>query len=227
MSSRCWCCSSANTKGGLSSERPLLCAWSAHRPPTKRASVVGERDLVIESSPGRFYFWGERALYLGPGLPATVHAHHAVQVCIPLSGTVRLRTDPGARWRDYEGAVIPSNCSHESDQPVSLIAAFWLEPDTAEARRLVQPRRGLLIQSVDRSGLTEIVQLLRAAWRDSFTSQRAAALTEEVVRILAPTEAPPRVIDRRVARALRFQASAPERRVSLAATAAAVSLSPS
>jgi AraC-like DNA-binding protein len=170
---------------------------------------------------------GERALYLGPGLPATVHAHHAVQVCIPLSGTVRLRTGPGARWGDYQGAVIPSNCAHESDRPVSLIAAFWLEPDTAEALRLVQPRGELLIRSVDRSRLTEIVQLLLAAWRDSFTSQRAAALTEEIVRILAPAEAPHPAIDRRVARALGIQASAPGRRVSLAATAAAVSLSPS
>src|SRR5262245_54894373 len=187
MSSRCWCCSSANTKGGLSSERPLLCAWSAHRPPTKRASVVGERDLVIESSPGRFYFWGERALYLGPGLPATVHAHHAVQVCVPLSGTVRLRTGPGARWRDYEGAVIPSNCAHESDQPVSLIATFWLEPETAEARRLVQRRGRHFIQSVDRSKLTEIVPLCLAGWRGGFSWQHATGLAERAVAVLSPT----------------------------------------
>lgn len=37
---------------------------------------------------GRFYFWGLRALHLGPGMPAAVHAHYAVQVCIPLSGTM-------------------------------------------------------------------------------------------------------------------------------------------
>src|SRR6266481_5803252 len=54
-------------------------------------------------TPGRFYFWGARALYLGPGLPATVLSHHAVQVCIPLSGTVRLRTGARAEWRHYEG----------------------------------------------------------------------------------------------------------------------------
>jgi hypothetical protein len=42
----------------------------------------------MNSVPGRFYFWGERALFLGPGLPAAVHAHHAVQVCIALAGKI-------------------------------------------------------------------------------------------------------------------------------------------
>jgi AraC-like DNA-binding protein len=107
------------------------------------------------------------------------------------------------------------------------MATFWLEPDTAEARRLGQPRGGLLIQSVDRSKLIAIVPLLLAGWRESFTSQRAAALMGEVVRILAPAEGRRPVIDRRVARALDIQAAAPERRASLVATAAAVSLSPS
>ncbi len=29
--------------------------------------------------------WEDRVLYVGPDLPSTLHAHHAVQVCISLS----------------------------------------------------------------------------------------------------------------------------------------------
>jgi AraC-like DNA-binding protein len=183
--------------------------------------LVGASDAQTDSAPGRFYFWGARALYLGPGLPATVHAHHAVQVCIPLSGTVRLRTGPSARWREYEGAVIPSDQIHESDRAVPLIATFWLEPDTGDAGRFVEPQADSPIARLPRAKLDAIVPTLLDGWRDRYPSQRAEALMEEVVQLLAPGERASPVIDHRVARAMEMRAS------SLAATAAAVALSPS
>ena len=73
---------------------------------------------------GRVYFWEERVLYVGPGLAAGLHAHHAVQVCLPLSGPVRLRSSPGARWGSYDGAVIPSDLPHESDTPVARLVTL-------------------------------------------------------------------------------------------------------
>jgi len=148
-----------------------------------------------------------------------------VQVCIPLSGTVRLRTGARSEWRHYEGAVIPSNRPHESDVAVPLIAALWLEPDTFDAR-LARPREKLPILSIDCSKLTAIVPQLLEAWDERCASERAAALVERVAKILASGDAP-RPIDARVARAVEIQASAPDRRMSLAAVAEAVSLSPS
>ncbi len=149
-----------------------------------------------------------------------------MQVCIPLSGTVRLRTGARAEWRHYEGAVIPANRPHESDVAVPLIAALWLEPDTSGARWLARPQEELPILSIERSKLSAIVPQLLDAWRERCTSERAAALVERGVKILAPGDAP-RPIDARVARAVEIQASAPDRRMSLAAVAEAVSLSPS
>jgi AraC family transcriptional regulator len=178
---------------------------------------------MIPFSPGRFYFWGERALYLGPGTPATVHAHHAVQVCIPLSGTVRLRSGPRARWRHYAGAVIPSNQPHESDVAVPLIAAIWLEPDTAEAQCVAHGSRELPIVSIEPSKLGAIVPRLHEC-RDA---QHAAVLVDDVMRILAPTPRPDPSIEPRVARARAILGSAPDRRLPLAEVAARVALSPS
>jgi len=126
----------------------------------------------MNSVPGRFYFWGERALYLGPGLPAAVHAHHAVQVCIALAGTVRLRTGPRARWSAYAGAMIPSNQSHESDVAVPLIATFWVEPTTGEAGRMQELQPTLPIVPLPQSKLGAIVPRLLEGWRERSRGSR-------------------------------------------------------
>jgi AraC family transcriptional regulator len=177
---------------------------------------------MTASPPGRFYFWGARALYLGSGTPATVHAHHAVQICIPLTGTVRLRSGPRARWRQYAGAVIPSNQPHESDVAVPLIAAIWLEPDTAEAQSVGRGSRKLPIVSIEPSRLGPIVRRLR----ECCDAQRAAALVDEVMKILVSPQ-PGLRVDPRVARARAALGSAPDRRLPLAEVAAHVALSPS
>ena len=182
---------------------------------------------MIESPQGRLYFWGERALYLGPGLAATVHTHHAIQVCIPLTGMVRLRTGPGARWREYEAAVIAANCPHESDVPVAVIASLWLEPDTAGAQPLVLPSAQLAILPVEPSKLGTVVAPLLACWRECGDSQQAAALVEDVVQTLAPNPRARPARSPHVARALEILASAPDRKVRLVDVAAGVSLSPS
>lgn len=134
---------------------------------------------------GRLYFWGERALYLGRGLPATVHTHHAIQICIPLSGSVRLRTGPGAHWREYGAAVVPANQPHESDLAVDLIATLWVEPSRADTpRRWAPPGSRSPIVSVQTAKLAPVAERLAACWRESWDSQRAATLTKEIVRLV-------------------------------------------
>jgi AraC-like DNA-binding protein len=182
---------------------------------------------VIGSSQGHLYFWGERALYLGPGLAASLHAHHAVQVCIPLSGTVRLRTRPRARWREYEAAVISADQPHESDVAVDVIASLWVEPDGGSAGRPMQSGARLAILPVERSRLGTLVARLLACWAEGWDVQRAGELVDGIVEAVAPDPRsnPPR--NPRVARALEILAASPERKVRLADLAAGVSLSPS
>lgn len=176
---------------------------------------------------GRVYFWGERALYLGPGLEATVHAHYAVQVCLPLSGTVRLRPGSGTPWQEYEGAVIPSNQPHESDQAVSLITALFLDAETPEAQRLVQSRIGGGILPIEWAKVRAVVPRLLAFWNENPDGRRAAELLNEVVHTLASGEHPRQMIDPRVTQAVEFLRSVPERHVRLSEVAAIAFLSPS
>jgi AraC-like DNA-binding protein len=178
---------------------------------------------------GCFYLWGDRALYLGLDVPATVHAHHAVQVCIGLSGPVRLRTGPPARWRDYDVAVIPSDQPHVSDYvPGTAIATLWLDPDGAAGRRF--PRRGCGAAPIARlagAKLAGLVPCLLACWRDGEDAGRAASLADAVVAAVAPGGAPSVTIDPRIGRIREALAAAPDRRTSLARVAAGASLSPS
>jgi len=182
---------------------------------------------VIDMGAGRFYLWGERALYLGPGLPASVHAHHAIQVCIPLSGTIRLRTEPGAPWRRYAGAIIPSNQAHESDIAVPLLATLWMEPQTSDARRLVPPDAGFPIVAIERAKIARIVPRLLECWHARCEPPKTSAVMQEVIGILAAGRSPRAPVEPRVARALEILDSADQHRVGLGEVASAVSLSPS
>jgi len=176
--------------------------------------------------PGQVYFWQDKVLYVGPGLAAGIHAHHAVQVCLPLSGPVRLRSSPGTRWHSYDGAVIPSDVPHESDTPVTLLVTLWLDADTPEARRLVEPG-GHGIRAIQASKLRVLIPYLRAWWADRDDGRLAASLLDQVIRVLAPSARPKGPLDLRVAHARQVLHSAPMRRLKLADLAVAVSLSPS
>ncbi len=175
---------------------------------------------------GRFYLWRDRALYIGPDLVASVHAHRAVQVCIGLSGGVRLR-GAGERFHSYAGALIPSNLPHETDVPAELLASFWIEPDSPAARRLAWSGAQAGIQHIAPAKLAQVTSALHACWRDAYASPRAEALLDTVLARLATREPERRAVDPRLARARAMLDAATDRRMPLAEIAAQVTLSPS
>ncbi len=184
------------------------------------------RDLAM-STRRLLYFWDDRALYIGQGLPATVHAHQAIQVCIPLSGTLRLRPGPSAPWQHYAAAVIPADQPHESDVAVDLLATFWLDPACVEARRLGRCQAEHPIIPLQGPGLAGLLPRFVACWEECWEPGAAASLLSEVLRPIAGGRQPEIGIDRRVARVVEIVRSNRYRRGWLQELAAAVSLSPS
>ena len=173
--------------------------------------------------------WEDRVLYVGPDVPSTLHAHHAVQVCVSLSEPLRFRSSLRAPWRGYGGAVIPSDVPHQTDPVVPLLATFWLDAETPDAKRLVEWHVGRTIVPIKSSQLRVLVPRLHACWEDGYKGSEAASLLDEVIQILSPCVEPSLrpTLDPRVARAQELLRSAPMRRLALADLAAAVSLSPS
>src|SRR5262245_47661999 len=130
---------------------------------------------------GRVYMWEDRVLYMGPDLPSTLHAHHAVQVCISLSEPLRFRSSPRASWRAYGGAVIPSDVPHQTDPVVPLLATFWVDAETPEARALVGSHVSQTVLPIESSQLRVLVPRLRACSEDGYDSRQAARLMDEVI----------------------------------------------
>jgi len=176
--------------------------------------------LTVASSAGSFWIGPTWALYVGPGLRATVHEHHATQLVIPLGGRVRLRS-PGEVWGVYDGAVVSADVPHESDRAVPLIGTIWSEPG---------PRRD---QRPPASAIAAVPAARSTALRHRFLAlaeapaASASALVHELVKIA--NEGPARVLpaDGRVLAALELLEPSPGHQVRLASVASEVDLSPS
>lgn len=179
------------------------------------------------SAPPILYFWDDRVLYVGPGLPATSHSHHAIQICIPLSGELRLRAGPWDAWREYRGAVIAADARHESDVAVESLVAVWLDPGSREARGLRQARAPRSLAPLEEEELAALRPRLLRCWRQRWESSRAARLLDAVVRSLARRRWVDAEIDPRVARVAELARSGRHGRRWLPELAASVCLSPS
>jgi AraC family transcriptional regulator len=186
-----------------------------------------DRNLADKRSSGLLYFWRECALYIGPGLPATPHSHHAIQICVSLSGAVRLRPGPSAPWQEYRGALVPADQPHESDVAVDLLATLWLEPGLADARAVVpDTTRGRIVR-VEGPELAELREALLACWRQRWAPRRAASLLDETLRaVSSPVRPGNSRVDARVARVLGIVRSRSGGRCPLKELAALVALSP-
>lgn len=86
--------------------------------------------------PGQFFVDLGRALYVGPAFDTDLHAHHAIQVCVGLDGTFRLRCQPRGSWRRYAGVVIAPDHPHELATGGHAVALFYVEPESDDGRTL-------------------------------------------------------------------------------------------
>ena len=94
---------------------------------------------------GRVMFWEGGSLWLalitgGNGL----HLHHAVQISLPLSGTVRYSRSQSTDWVEYPGAVIAPDTPHAFQAPGRVVANILFEPECPAGRALLARYHGLV-----------------------------------------------------------------------------------
>ena len=172
---------------------------------------------------GKLFLWGGCGLYAGPAFATTLHAHHALQVCIGVNGRFRLRSGAAVPWRAYRGAVVLSDQPHQLDGQGNSVALLYLDPEGTLARRVAQLHAAHGIFPVPPATLDALLSRLSSLG----AAEPTARLCEELVEAVAPTGDVLGPLDARVANALELLRCAPERRMPLAALAAAVGLSPS
>lgn len=176
---------------------------------------------------GRVMFWEGGSLWLaliagGNGL----HRHHAVQISLPLEGTVRFRRSQSAEWVEYAGAVIAPDLPHAFDARGQVVANILFEPECAAGRALVERYGDKGIAALTSSDVARLVAPLAAAFAADAGDAELIRLAKDVIADLSGTPVSPGATDPRVLKAIEHIRAYIGESISLSSVAAAVHLSP-
>lgn len=153
--------------------------------------------------PGLFFVGLGRALYIGPAFDTALHAHHAIQVCVGLHRSFRLRCHPRASWTRYGGVVIGSDHPHELATGGRAVALFYIEPEGEDGRTLGPATSGTPVTGLPGplvAGLRATIGQCAGAQVDATA---ATHLLDEVMDRLGITATRRTPLDPRVATAVR------------------------
>lgn len=115
-----------------------------------------------------------RALYVGPGRHAALHAHHALQVCVGLEGPLKIRGGAREAWTEHHGCVIAPGQPHEFDAEGRAVTLLFVEPEGSDGRRIAAVGEGRGITNLD----MEVVHRVQGALVDTASldaTERAVA----------------------------------------------------
>jgi AraC-like DNA-binding protein len=169
----------------------------------------------------RLYLWPHRLLYLGPGMDAGVHHHHAAQLCVGLDGPLRLRSAADMKWDENQGFYIPPDVPHEFIATATSTAIVYVEAESAEFAAL---QRAAAIRAADpgQSALKALRQLAAAGG----SAEQADAICLAWLGLTGAAQQR-RMLDSRIVDSLALIRSRLDQPVHLSALAAALNMSPS
>jgi len=183
-------------------------------------------------SPGRgqVCLWPGGTLWIGDAVritrPGDLHAHHALQLSFGAEEPLRFRTADDA-WTDYAACLIPADLPHAIDATGRSFAIIFVDPETAEGRRLRARAAPDAITALDADEARAAVAPLWETWDGSPACARLEPAAREVVRTLAGTAALAASTDPRVLGAIELVRARLEGRVTLTDVARDLNISPS
>ncbi len=80
----------------------------------------------------RVFLWPHRLFFLGYGIEADLHRHHAAQFCFSATGTLRVRTVAWGQWLRARGFLVAPDRSHQFESGDGLAALILVDPETDE-----------------------------------------------------------------------------------------------
>lgn len=178
---------------------------------------------------GQIVMWPGGHLWAGTShLPAAPHAHHAIQICLSLSGGIRLRPPEATTWTDYQAAFIPSHTPHCFEAVGSVAVLLFCEPESSLGRRLLARFPAGQISPVPAGWADPARALFRPADCDGSAAGDLADRGKTALWALAGDTPHPVAdpTDPRILRAVSLLKERTDRTVTLGEIAAAVHLSP-
>jgi len=107
------------------------------RSQSAQPAVRRVRTAGLNSATGRVYLWQGGSLWIGEGQGRTQwHEHHAHQLALARSGHFRFRTEANGVWTAFEGAIVPSHCTHQFEVDGVTLAHLFVEPESRAGRAL-------------------------------------------------------------------------------------------
>jgi AraC family transcriptional regulator len=176
---------------------------------------------------GRVMFWEGGSLWLalitgGNGL----HLHHAVQISLPLSGTVLYSRSQSTDWIEYPGAVIAPDVPHAFQAPGRVVANILFEPECPAGRSLLARYGERGIAALPAADVSRLVAPLARAYEAEGSDGELIAIARGVIAELAGVGRHTGATDPRVVRAIEYIRDHLDEPISLTSIAEAVSLSP-
>jgi AraC-like DNA-binding protein len=176
---------------------------------------------------GRVMFWEGGSLWLALITGGnSLHLHHAVQISLPLSGTVRYSRSQSTGWVEYPGAVIAPDTPHAFQAPGRVVANILFEPECPAGRSLLARYGDKGITALPASEVSRLVAPLARAYESEGSDEELVGIARGVIADLAGVERQNRATDPRVLKAIAFIRGHLDEPISLISIADAVNLSP-
>lgn len=158
------------------------------------------------ASTGRIYFWQGGSLWIGVGRGCTEwHDHHAHQVALVPDGVFRFRTAAEGGWESFEGALVPSHCSHQFEIEGLEVAHLFVEPESRAGRALARRHGTDAVARLDAAACRAIARELFGAFgADASGETMVAAAQAATAALSGTTTEPDQQLDPRLARALAY-----------------------
>ena len=189
----------------------------------------GERTSGMTSAAGRIYLWQGGSLWIGQGAGRTKwHSHHAHQLALTPAGHFRFRTEAEGAWRTFEGAFVPSHCTHQFEVDGVTLAHLFVEPESRAGRALAARFGSGAISELPADQVQPAVKgLLEALAGNPSRDSMVRAAQVAVATLCGDSTETDKTLDKRLVRALEYIRANVRHPLSLADVASAVSLSES
>ncbi|GAB4429059.1 MAG: AraC family transcriptional regulator [Chloroflexi bacterium OHK40] len=147
--------------------------------------------------------WPGQAIYLGMGLPSTLHRHHAVQVGISLDAPLQVRTQAHEPYIAQRSFIVGPDVLHQVDAADIPSLFLWSESLAlaALARRLRATATGALPE-LPSEQLSVLLPGILTCWAEMPDAHAACTLLSELLQALLGAKGIEGSNDPRIAAAL-------------------------
>jgi AraC family transcriptional regulator len=200
-----------------------------HHTESLERSTARVRTAGMNSAAGRIYWWQGGSLWIGQGTGQTQwHEHHAHQLALAPEGHFQFRTEAEGAWRTFEGALVPSHCTHQFEVDGITLVHLFVEPESRAGRALTARYGADAIAELPAAcARQEAKRLFDALAANPSRDAMVKAAQAAVATLCGDSTETDKTLDKRLVRALEYIQANVRNTLSLGEVASAVALSES